>query len=689
MFTIIGLALLLFIIGDLDFRALFGDSPTEVAVVEGEKLDYKDYEERIAEGVAFYEMQYGVNNLDAQTQEQVRSMVWNSFVSETLIGKQCEKLGLKVSDEEVADRIVGDNPHPILAQMRLFYNPDKGGFDPDILQSMFSVISDYENNGSSQYNPEYVEKLKKYWSFMTRLVRNTMLQDKYQALTSTSFTVNDVELKKFYDTKQTCDFSYVMQPYYQLADSMFQYTDKELMTRYKQEESKFQQEQETRTVEVLTFAIAPSADDFNQAKSDIEALKEEFAVTEEYESFVNMNSDQQYSNVAVSEADVDADLKDFAFSASTGDLMPPTLFNRTYKMARVVETGIMEPDSIQFEHILLYENTPERTAAVADSLMNELKKGADFATLAQNYSKAQSAQSGGQLGWMRLADGLDATLLSEAKKNANNVPFLLDFGGTKQIFRVTDRTKPVRKVKLAVITREVSHSNATYSTIYSKASQFIATNRDQESFEAAAVPDSGFFLRAYTISSEDYRVGDINDARALVRWAYKADQGDVTEDVYDCGDKFVIACLKTVSKAGVKAFDEVKDQVRVMVLNDKKAEQIKADLEKKLAGGSDLAALGQVQLSTGASMGNSYVPGIGNEPKVAGALSKLTTDKVLIQAGNAGVYAMQLQKNNEAVAEFDAATELNQYVGRNPYSYLLFEALKGAAKINDKRINFE
>ncbi|MBO4370586.1 MAG: SurA N-terminal domain-containing protein [Paludibacteraceae bacterium] len=689
LFIVISVAMLMFILGDLNYNTLFGKSPTRVAKVEGEELEYAEYEKRVAEGTAFYEMEYGTNSLDAQTQERVRSMVWNSYLSEVVIGKQCEKLGLVVTEEELTDRMIGSNPHPILSQMRLFYNSEKGGFDLELLRGYFKIVSDYENNNQSQYSAEQVEKLSSYLSFVERMVRATILQDKYQTLVNTSFTVNDTDLKKFYDGQKTCDFSYVLKPYYQLADSMFQYTDKELMTRYQQEENSFAQAQELRNVEVLTFAIAPAASDFEDVLKEMESLKEEFAVTTEYASFVNMNSDQQYVDVAYSEADVDADLKDFAFSGSVGDLLPPTLFNRTYKMARIIENGIQEPDSVQLEHILLYESTPERTAEVADSLLKELFAGADFAVSAEKYSKAQSASQGGQLGWLKISDGLDANLLQSVKANKNNVPFIVDLGGTKQIFRVTDRTKPVSKVKLAVVSREVSHSNKTYSSIYSKASQYIAAHSDQESFEAAAVADSGYFLRAYNVTVEDYRIGDITDARALVRWAYKAKQGDVTEEVFECGDKFVVACLKSVNEKGVKPFDEVKDQVRVMVLNDKKAEYLKNEMNTSLAGGNNLSVLGEAQVSTGASAGNSYIPNIGNEPKIAGSLSKLSQDKVTLVAGNSGVYAMRLLNWNEMQTTFDPKNEISQFVARNPYGYMVYEALKNNAKIQDNRINFQ
>ncbi|MBP5318657.1 MAG: SurA N-terminal domain-containing protein, partial [Paludibacteraceae bacterium] len=168
LFVVIGVAMLMFVIGDVNWQSLFGQSPTEVDKIEGEELDYMDYERRVAEMTAFYEVQYGS---DAQMQEQIRSQVWNAFVYETLVAKQCDKLGLQVSDEELTSRLTGDNPHPALAQMRLFYNPDKGGFDPDMLQNMLGIISDYENNGNAQYNAEYVEKLKNCWGFIEHYIR--------------------------------------------------------------------------------------------------------------------------------------------------------------------------------------------------------------------------------------------------------------------------------------------------------------------------------------------------------------------------------------------------------------------------------------------------------------------------------------------------------------------------------------
>ena len=65
---------------------------------------------------------------------------------------------------------------------------------------------------------------------------------------------------------------------------------------------------------------------------------------------------------------------------------------------------------------MLAGQTEERTKVLADSLMNEIKGGADFAELAKKFSADQAAENGGELGWFTEATALRG--VNEEFKNA-------------------------------------------------------------------------------------------------------------------------------------------------------------------------------------------------------------------------------------------------------------------------------
>ena len=108
----------------------------------------------------------------------------------------------------------------------------------------------------------------------------------------------------------------------------------------------------------------------------------------------------------------------------------------------------------------------------------------------------------------------------------------------------------------------------------------------------------------------------------------------------------------------------------------------------EMSSAKSLAELGEVQTASNAAFASSYLAGMGREPKVAGVLSSLTKDGITVVAGNAGVFALQLESAGELDGEFDFNSELNQYVARNPYGYLLYENLRSNAEIKDRRVRF-
>lgn len=72
------------------------------------------------------------------------------------------------------------------------------------------------------------------------------------------------------------------------------------------------------------------------------------------------------------------------------------------------------PEKVQVAHIVfrLDENAPaDKVAAVtakADEVYGRIKKGADFAEMAKQYSEDASAQNGGDLGWFKKGELLDS-----------------------------------------------------------------------------------------------------------------------------------------------------------------------------------------------------------------------------------------------------------------------------------------
>lgn len=673
---VIGVAMLLFIIGMVDFNSIFGSSRQNVAEVDGDEITIMDYEQRVDEMSTFYKIEMGQSSLPDQYVEQVRSSVWNAMLKEIILGNQCEKLGITVSDEEIESNISGENPHPMMTQLRLFYNQEKGGFDSSVVEQVKSAAEN-EPNGD----------IAKYLSFVTRTVRTQLLDEKYSALTGASININDIDAKYNFDAKRSAAVAYTSTPYYTIADSTLSASTKELNNYYKDNKNKYFRDKESREIEYLVFPIEPSESDYADIQAWIEGLKNEFFTSDDYVAVCNQNSDEAYTGIAQSKASVDKDIADFAFSGKAGDTFGPQLFGKTYKMARIVETGITAPDSAKVRHILVVEATPERTKEVADSLVAALKGGADFAAAAKAFSKAGTGAGGGELGWIKEGD-MDKEFSIACMKSAVNAYTTYDMNGGIQIINVTEKTKPVAKVKVCVLSRAVEASSQTYGQLFNEASQYMAQNNELSKFESAADPAQGKFIRTMTLSKADTRVADLKDSRQIIRWAFENKAGDVADKVFECGDKYVVAALKSVSKEGYPELKEISDQIASDFKKEKKGELIAADLNGKLAGGDDISVTGVVNTLESVSQSSQYVNGLGAEPQFVATVANMNADsKPAVVKGNNGVYVVKVTAVTEP-GEFNAASEISQLDGRRPYRYMIFSSLEDAADITDNRINF-
>ena len=421
-------------------------------------------------------------------------------------------------------------------------------------------------------------------------------------------------------------------------------------------------------------------------------LSAEFTTTADVAGFVNKNSEVRYDGKPYSEATVPASLKAFAFGSPAGSVYGPVFENEAYTMARVVETGIVEADSVKIRHIFLAKSDESK----ADSLIAAISKGANFAELAVKYSAVkQTAANGGEIGW--IVDGmmgLDKEIITKSFASAVNGVFTSKNEQGTQIFQVTEKTAPKRKVKLAVFQINVSPSNVTVSKIYNDAKQFAA-ELSADDFDKRAKEKNVIVRTANDLLSSTEKVADLAQSRQVVRWAFENKKGEVS-DVYDCDNNFVVATVTEVNEKGYRSIEKVTDQLKALVMQDKKAEKLieklKAQLTKTPSLESLATALGTDVKSAPAVSFSAYQFGVaGFEPAVVGKASILPVNKISSPVkGNAGVYVLLPMNAKENPNPFDAKMQIMMLNSRLSYSlpYAIIQDLKDKTDIVDNRLNF-
>ncbi len=191
LFIIIIVALLAFILGDFltSGRTYFGH-PTTVAKAGGVTVEYQDYQQRLAQAGEQLRNQGRDYSNDVLTQTVIQGLL-----TEQLLKKEYNDLGIKVTDKELSEALTGEHPHPAAQQM-IYYLSQQLGL-PEISGS---VIFDAIQNPAKYGLPaEAGQQLRSIWSDQEKNVEAAMLNQKFMSLVNGLYTYNKLDAKNFYD----------------------------------------------------------------------------------------------------------------------------------------------------------------------------------------------------------------------------------------------------------------------------------------------------------------------------------------------------------------------------------------------------------------------------------------------------------------------------------------------------------
>ena len=651
--AIVGLAMLAFILGDFlnSGSSFFNRSRENVGVIEGQKIHYTEYEAAKDQLTEVYKIESGRTDFDEDTYAQIRNQVWNMYVMDYTLRAQAEKIGMDITPDELTELCVGENVHQIIRSRRAFAGED-GQFSREAVKGLISAINNGSDDAEQNAN---LKQAKDYWLYWEKAVRISYMQEKYTALLQHLLKANSLDAEFAFNGRQNgVAVDYVMKPYYAVADSLVKVSDGDIKKLYNQHKEQYKQTP-NRAIKYIAFDIVPSEDDFKAAETMMNNLKDEFKTTDDISLVVNTNSDIMYDGRDYSEENVPAQFKEFAFrkDAKAGDCTDILFENNTYSMARIMQAGYSMPDSVELKAIV--------------------EDGEDQ-----------------ELGWFKAAD-LPKNIAEPALKGKRGERFTVAIGMGEQTYEIMEIGKPTPKVKLAILAREVTPSSKTYSVIYNNAKQFIVNNNNAEALEAAAQEAGMTVVPQYNLTATTDKVGQLKSSRPIVRWAFEAKEGAVS-DVFECGQQFIVAALTEVNDGEYRPLEAVRAELMYEATNNAKA----AYLKKELKGIESLEAaaekLGQpVQHIERVALGDSRFGNAGMEPAVIGkAIAQGENALSEPIQGNMGVYVVKTGAANNAAETFVVETEKAQLASR--YAYLPYQAmqlLEDKAEVDDNRANFQ
>lgn len=694
---IIGLALLAFILGDFlnSGPSAFSRKRMEVAEIAGVSINYMEYNSKIETLSEFYRANYQISSLDAETQENIRTEIWRTTLRDIIMGASYKDLGIFVSVEELKTMLMGDSistgganvimdePHPMVR--RMFTNPETGEFNRFQMMNYFNAISD-----------DVYKEERKRWVYLENQIVDERMNQKYFTMVQKGLAPSSLDAKNYaFESESNISFDFVFQRFNLIADEDISYTDAEITSYYDEHKKEYKQD-DTRSIEYVIFSIAPSAEDDQNAKEYVENSKTAFARSDNAIGFVNTNSDIPYSDVSFAPEDLPAQYVDTFFSAEVGQVIGPWFENNSYKLARHLGYTSVS-DSVRARHILIslsVQRDDARAEAIADSLKQLIDKGADFNQLARDFSSDQSNSSiGGDLGWF--------------PENAMVKPFndycfnnkTGDLGVVKtnfgyHVIKIEAQSPSRKKVKLAIVERQVVPSDETYQTIYSNAVQFGSEANSIESFRKLYA-EKGITPRFATDFHKDINtLPGLEYAREIIRWSFENKEGAVSQ-IFDLNDKYIIATISDVKEKGFSSKEDKLSEIEIAVSKRKKLEKLASDISEKISASDDIDA---VALALGAEvlsaekvrLSNPYITSVGLEPSVVALSYKLNSETLSSPIiGDNGVFVLKV--NEKIVPEnldLASARFRMKYVYESRVNYQGYDALIDKADVNDKRINF-
>ena len=644
------------------------DARQQVGEVLGEKINVTEFQKLVDEYTEVIKMQQGQDNLNEDQLNQVKDMVWNTYVQTKLIENETKKLGLTVTDAELQN-VLSEGTNPMLMQTP-FFNQQTGRFDVNALKKF---LAEYKAQG--QANPQLAKQydtIYKYWTFIEKTLRQQLLAQKYQGLFAHCFLSNKVEAQMaFNDQNQESQIQLAALSYSSIDDNKVQISDADLKAKYDEVKGRFKQYVESRDIKYVDVQVKASAADRAALQKEFAGYSQALASATDASDVVRKSTSLvNYLGVPVSKDAYPYDIAQRLDSMAVGSTSKVFENNsdNTLNVIKLVSKQLL-PDSVQYRQIQVAGATAEESAKRADSIYNALKAGADFEVIAKKYGQT------GEKTWLTTRQYQSAPSLDHNTKdyimslNTMSVNELKNVALSQGnlIVQVVDRKGMINKYVAAVVKKNVTFSKDTYSAAYNKFSSFVSANLTADAIVKNAAKAGFNVQERKDVTTAEHNLAGIRSTRDAMRWLFDAKKGDVSP-LYECGDNdhLLVVVLDNINNVGYRSLDDaqVKEYVKGEVLKDKKAEMLMAKLNgvKSVAvakaKGANVSTVNQVTFAAPV-----FVPATGaSEPALSGAVAATAKGKFckLPVKGNAGVYVFEVTNKTQRPGKFDAATEMQK-----------------------------
>lgn len=697
--VVIGLAMLAFILTDLlnsSGNLLRGGQ--DLGSIDGTTINYTSFERELE---AIMQAKYPQGFTDEQ-RTQERDLLWDTKVRAQLLQPHFEEAGVMVSSEELEDLITGARTgelDPIAKQLFGLNDPSNQPTSAQISQMIQRVL-------------ETDPKGAKTYIYYEDLIRRNRLNTKYFNLIKEGlYITNRMAADNYLYANSTINGRYVSLALNSIQDSAVTVSESEMKSYYNENKEDYKVD-ESADLAYVVFNVEPSRTDFDAALAEINGLLnnrvEYNRTTQEYDTiagfrttlddsaFVMTYSDANapFNRTYMKEGDLPENLKPM-LDAEVGYVIGPYMDGNTYKVSKLTDV-MMRPDSVKARHILLsggQQQDAQRAKVLADSLMEVIENGGDFAELAKEFSEDPgSAVEGGDLGYF--AEGTMVQPFNDAcfeGKVGDVVLVASQFGF--HIIEIMDQKGESKAVQIATLSREVVASSETADNIYRKASAFASFNRTVEKMQAAADSMGLTVQQAANMKPSARVVASLGNAREVVKWAFNEKTKEGAVQMFDRTEDIVVVGLVKYQEEGYQSFENAKANLEIATRREKKKDMLTEKANAAFNAGMSLdeyssAVSAPINSFSAVKFANPSVPGAGFEPAWVGAMFAAPVNEVSEPfKGSNGVYVFVVDQHNVAPETSNLRTQKASLEnGLKPRAeFQIFNALKEEASIEDNR----
>lgn len=675
-------------------KGLFGGGNSKtIGIVNGKDIEIDEFNAKVKDAEAQYP------NTNGGVRQQIMQSVWDQMVAEKIVATEFDKLGLIFTTKEMYATMYGDDAPQQLKQA--FTDPKTGQYDVTKVQQWWAEMRKTKNE----------EQRQAVYSQVIDPMRLNSLYTKYTSMIAGSiYTPSWMAAKENEDDNSFANISYVAIPYSVISDSAIKVTDDDIEKYLEKNKLKYKQEA-GRMISYVAFSGSPVAKDSSGVRNLIEGLKPSFAADTNTKAFLARNTSAiNFFDGYALKSKMQMPDKDSIINLPEGKVFGPYLDGGNYVLAKKLSTKLL-PDSIKCRHILLGTNNPQTGQVFmadsvakqkADSIEAAIKGGADFTVLEEKYSTDEAAKKDKGVMTFDIA-----TIQGEGFAKEFGDFLLNEKGETKKVVKtqygwhyieILEKKNPQTAYKIAYLAKEIIPSDETINAANAAATKLSGQSRDIKAFDQYVKQNGLTKLDVPAVVKEnDAQLGGLQDARPIVKWAFDAKEGEVSEP-FSVSNQFVVAVVTKKVKEGLPDIKTARPFVEPLVRNKKKAEEIIKKTGKASTLEAAAAAYQKQVLTTGAdstlTFNAAIINGVGNEPKVAGAaFNKDYQTKVSLPiAGNTGVFVIKVNSISTKPTTPSAVAQQQKNMKQNQQKQSAlgksFEALKKIADIKDKRSKF-